>query len=101
MILADSPYQAIEQMRDNGAQIQLLITDVVMPLMNGRELERLLEASKPDLKCLFISGHTADVIAHHGVLDNDVCFLHKPFSLEALGSKVRQALEQSSGTNHQ
>lgn len=99
--LADSPSQAIVHMRDHGSEIQLLITDVVMPGMNGRDLEHTLRFAKPDLKCLFISGYTANVIAHHGVLDKDVCFLQKPFSLEDLANKVRQALEQPAETQQQ
>jgi len=92
--IAESPSQALEHMRNHGTEIQLLITDVVMPGMNGRDLEQTLKIDVPNLKCLFISGYTANVIAHHGVLDKDVCFLQKPFSLEDLANKVRQALDQ-------
>ena len=99
--LADSPNRAIAHMRDHGSEIQLLITDVVMPGMNGRDLDQTLRIDKPDLKCLFISGYTANVIAHHGVLDKDVCFLQKPFSLEDLANKVQQALAQPKETQHQ
>ncbi len=101
VLLADSPSKALAQMQIHASEILLLITDVVMPEMNGRDLEQALRAAKPDLKCLFISGYTANVIAHHGVLDKDVCFLQKPFSLEDLASKVRQALEQSTATRRQ
>lgn len=71
----------------------MLITDVVMPEMNGRDLAILLKATQPGLKCLFSSGYTADVIAHSGVLDEGVHFLQKPFSLKTLATKVREALE--------
>ena len=98
VLLADSPGKALEQMQIHGSEILLLITDVVMPEMNGRDLEQILRESKPDLKCLFISGYTANAIAHHGVLDKGICFLQKPFSLESLAIKVRQALEQSLDT---
>lgn len=65
-----------------------------MPEMNGRDLAKLISNIKPGLKCLFISGYTANVIAHHGVLDEGVNFLQKPFSMKDLASKVRQALER-------
>ena len=70
------------------------MTDVVMPEMNGRDLAKSIRDIKPGLKCLFMSGYTADVIAHRGVLDEGVYFLQKPFSMKDLASKVRQALEQ-------
>jgi two-component system cell cycle sensor histidine kinase/response regulator CckA len=71
----------------------LLITDVVMPEMNGRNLARNLLSIYPDLRRLFMSGYTADIIAHHGVLAEGVHFLQKPFSIEALSAKVREALD--------
>ena len=61
--------------------------------MNGRDLARELQAVFPDLKCLFMSGYTADVIAHHGVLEPGVHFLQKPFSMQDLTAKVRAALD--------
>jgi FixJ family two-component response regulator len=64
-----------------------------MPEMNGRELARKLLSLYPGLKCLFMSGYTADIIAHHGVLDEGVKFLQKPFSLNTLTAKVREALD--------
>jgi FixJ family two-component response regulator len=70
------------------------MTDVVMPEMNGRDLARRLLSLHPDMKCLFMSGYTANVIAHHGVLDEGVHFMQKPFSMDALASKVREALDQ-------
>jgi FixJ family two-component response regulator len=68
------------------------MTDVVMPEMNGRDLARNLLSLYPDLKCLFMSGYTANVIAHHGVLDEGVHFVQKPFTLKDLAAKVRGAL---------
>ena len=62
--------------------------------MNGRELAEQLAASEPGLKCLYMSGYTANAIAHRGVLDDGVLFLQKPFSIEDLAVKVRAALEQ-------
>jgi len=68
-----------------------------MPEMNGLDLARGLLASYPGLRMLFMSGYTADVIAHHGVLDPGVCFLEKPFRTDALAAKVREALGRNGG----
>lgn len=66
-----------------------------MPEMDGPELAEHLLALQPRLKCLFMSGYTADVIAPHGVIAGDVSFIEKPFAARGLSSKVRQMLEQS------
>ena len=70
-------------------------TDVVMPGMNGKELRERLRTSHPELKCLFMSGYTANVIAHHGILDEGVDFLQKPFTIQTLAEKIREVLEQT------
>ncbi|MFH1747621.1 MAG: response regulator [Planctomycetota bacterium] len=75
-------------------RIDLLLTDVIMPNMNGRQLSDLLGHAHPNLKTLYISGYTADVIAHHGVLDDGIEFLEKPFSRSALLRRVRQVLDK-------
>jgi DNA-binding NtrC family response regulator len=64
-----------------------------MPEMNGRDLAKRIGIIKPGMKCLFISGYTADVIAHHGILDPGINFIQKPFSSEALAIKVRDVLD--------
>ena len=69
------------------------MTDVVMPEMNGRDLARTLQSLYPRIKRLFTSGYTADVIAHHGVLDEGVHFIQKPFSMQDLAVKVREVLD--------
>jgi CheY-like chemotaxis protein len=94
VLTAATPGEALRQAKAHAAEIQLLITDVVMPEMNGRDLAKMIRDIKPGLKCLFISGYTANVIAHRGVLDEGVHFLQKPFSLKDLAPKVRQALER-------
>jgi len=65
----------------------------VMPEMNGRDLARRLQAEHPGLKVLFTSGYTANVIAHHGVLESGVQFISKPFSMRDFAARVRQSLE--------
>ncbi|MBU2547441.1 MAG: PAS domain S-box protein [Proteobacteria bacterium] len=93
VLAAGKPGEAVRLCRETPGEIQLLITDVVMPEMNGRELaERLIEI-KPDMKCLFMSGYTANVIAHHGVLEPGVQFIQKPFSLLDFAAKVRETLD--------
>jgi two-component system, cell cycle sensor histidine kinase and response regulator CckA len=93
VIVASTPGEAIELARGHAGAIDLLLTDVVMPEMNGRDLAKSLVSLRPGLKRLFMSGYTADVIAHHGVLDDGVHFLQKPFSLETLAAKLREVLD--------
>ena len=76
-------------------EIHLIITDVVMPEMNGRKLATRLNVVSPQLKCLFMSGYTADVIAHRGILEEGVKFIQKPFSMHDLAVQVREALEMT------
>lgn len=92
VLAAGGPREAIGKAEKYSGDINLLISDVVMPEMNGRDLWLKLRALRPDLKFLFISGYTADVIAHHGVLDAGVNFLAKPFSAPALAEKISEAL---------
>lgn len=94
VLVAHTPEEALEVARHAGPTLKLLITDVVLPTMNGRELAQRLTQMIPGLKCLFMSGYTADIIAHRGVLDEQVHFLQKPFSLEALATKVRAILDE-------
>ena len=80
--------------REHSGEIHLLMTDVIMPEINGRELARNLLSLYPDLKRLFMSGYTADIIAERGVIDEGVNFIQKPLSMPVLAEKVRQALER-------
>ena len=70
-----------------------MVTDVIMPEMNGRELVERLTRSSSKLKALFVSGYPAEVISRRGVLDTDVHFLQKPFTMKTLATSVRNALE--------
>jgi len=84
--------EALNFAREHKGTIDLLITDVVMPEMNGRELAEQIDTIFPDLKTLYISGYTANVIVHHGILRDGVIFLPKPFSKKDLADKVRETL---------
>ena len=94
VVLASStPQAALALAAAQAETIHLLVTDVVLPGMNGKELLQLLRATHPKLKCLFMSGYTANVIAHHGVLEEGVQFLQKPFTIRTLADKVRELLD--------
>jgi len=86
------PKEAIRLAKQHKGKIDLLVTDVVMPAMSGKDLAKQLLSHYPDLKCLFMSGYTADTIAHHGVLDEGVHFIQKPFSIKDIAVKVREVL---------
>ncbi len=94
VLAAQNPTQALKMVENCPDPIQLLITDVVMPDMNGKELRDRLSKIKPGMKTIFMSGYTANVIAHHGVLDEKIDFLQKPFSIKALLEKVRVVLDR-------
>ncbi|MEW6218887.1 MAG: PAS domain S-box protein [Thermodesulfobacteriota bacterium] len=92
VLAAATPGEAIRLAEEEVGAIRLLLADVVMPEMNGRELAVRLQALCPGLKSLFMSGYTANVIAQQGVLDEGICFLPKPFSMEDLGAKIQEVL---------
>ncbi len=93
VLTALTPGEALRLAQEHGNHISLLMTDVVMPEMNGRDLAKNLMAISPNLKRLFMSGYTADVIAHHGVLDEGVFFIQKPFTMKDLAAKIREVLD--------
>jgi PAS domain S-box-containing protein len=93
VLAAASPKEALRLAEEYDGKIQLLVTDVVLPEMNGRDLCRLLSVLQPDIRCLFMSGYSANIISRHGVLDEGVHFLQKPFSLDDFAIKLREALE--------
>jgi len=94
VLTAPTPGKALALAQARIGGIHLLLTDVVMPEMNGRELAEHLQTHYPNIKVLFMSGYTASVIAHRGVLDKGLNFIQKPFSNRELGVKVRAALEK-------
>ena len=91
---AGSPEEALRLAREHAGPIHLLVTDVVMPAMNGLALMTEVAALRPGIRNLFMSGYTADVMADRGVLETDVLFLRKPFTAQDLAMKVREALDQ-------
>jgi hypothetical protein len=92
VLVADSPMKAREIERAFGGTIDLLVTDVVMPEMNGVELYEVLHERRPDMPVLYISGYTSDVIVHDGELEEKVNFLKKPFTAEQFRERVKQVM---------
>ncbi len=94
LVASDGP-AAIELAASHSGPVHLLLTDVVLPLMNGRMVADHLMAARPGIKVLFTSGHTEETIGHHGVLDSGLTYLPKPFTRDLLAAKVREALANS------
>ena len=94
VLAANSPGEAMHIARSHVGEIHLLMTDVVMPEMNGKDLARNMLSLYPDIKRLFMSGYTADVIAQHGVLEDGVHFIQKPFNMNVLADKLREVLDR-------
>lgn len=93
-VLAEShPERAIERARKHEGPIHLLITDVVMPGMNGRDLAQFLSSMRPDIRVLFMSGYTADIIETRGILDEGVAFIQKPYRFSQFASQIRHILD--------
>lgn len=92
VLAAGSPGEAIKLAEEHTSEIDLLITDVVMPEMNGRDLAERMNSLHPNMKKLFMSGYTANVITQRAVLDVDIHFIQKPFSIQLLAASVREAL---------
>ncbi len=92
VLAASGPAEALILAENCAQEIHLLVTDVIMPEMSGRDLEEQLRKSRPGIKCLFMSGYTANIIANQGVLDDEVDFIQKPFSKNDLAGKIREVL---------
>ena len=93
VLTAASPHEAIRLAGEHDGEIQLLMTDVVMPDLNGRELKERIARSRPGIRCLYMSGYAAGAIAPPGILEEGVHFIQKPFSLKELALRVRAVLD--------
>jgi PAS domain S-box-containing protein len=89
--------EAVRVSRDFEGEIHLLLTDVIMPGMSGKELSESLQSMRPEMKVLYMSGYTENVIMQKGLLPADIHYIQKPFSLKALASKVRETIQMQSG----
>jgi PAS domain S-box-containing protein len=98
VLAAENSKEAIALAERRDQPIHLLLTDVVMPGMSGRELANYLTAKYPDMKVLYMSGYTSDAIVHQGVLDHGIFFMEKPFSQETLMRKLREVLDHTEKT---
>ena len=94
VIRAGTPSEAIRLASEHSGRIHLLLTDVIMPEMNGRELADRILSRRPELRCLYMSGYTANILAPHGILDEPVQLIQKPFSRHDLAAKVRAVLDR-------
>jgi CheY-like chemotaxis protein len=94
VLAATTPGEAINLAREHARDIHLLMTDVVMPEMNGYELAEAVLSLDPQIKRLFMSGYAADIITQPDVMDEGVHFIRKPFSVEDLADKVRKVLDE-------
>jgi PAS domain S-box-containing protein len=99
VLSAATPSEAMEKAKNFSGSIELIVTDVIMPEMNGRDLAEKMTTFYPEIKRLFMSGYTSNVIAHKGVLDNGMAFIQKPFSIKELAEKIRGVIEDSPGEN--
>jgi nitrogen-specific signal transduction histidine kinase/CheY-like chemotaxis protein len=95
VLVAGNGEAALAIAGESSEPIQLLVTDVVMPGLNGRQLAERLVQAHPETRTLFTSGYTENIIAHHGVLDRGIEFLSKPYTLQALTRRVREILDQA------
>jgi two-component system, cell cycle sensor histidine kinase and response regulator CckA len=91
-LIAGTPSEAIALMETHSGKIDLLLTDVVMPEMNGFDLSKRILAVDPHIKCVFMSGYTANGIARHGVMGEEISFVHKPIAMKSLAQKLREVL---------
>jgi PAS domain S-box-containing protein len=93
VLTAARPAEALRLAADYAGPLHLLLTDVVMPQMDGPELAQRLRNLRPDVRVLYVSGYSPGIVADHGVLEHGGTFLQKPFSAEALETKVRETLD--------
>jgi CheY-like chemotaxis protein len=94
---AENAEEALRVCEQESERIDLVLTDVVMPGLSGRELADRLKNRRPGIKVMFMSGYTDDAIVHHGALEKDAEFIQKPFSPDQLAIKVREMLAATGG----
>ncbi|GEM_PF-1485718 len=100
VLLTSNGQEAIHLLKNNSGEIDLLITDIIMPVMSGKELVDRVLKIKPDLPYLYISGYTDDVIGRQGIIDREIMILQKPFSYNGLLEKIRTILDQKEEKKH-
>ncbi|MBF0398259.1 MAG: response regulator, partial [Desulfobacterales bacterium] len=93
VLTASKPIEAINLINERDSKIDLILTDVIMPEINGKELVEQIRKIKPDIKCLFMSGYPADIISHLGIIDEGIKIIQKPFSVNDLALHMREALQ--------
>jgi len=93
VLVAAGGEHARQLLAEHAGPLDLLLTDVIMPDTNGRQLYEQLASARPELKVLYMSGYTGNVIAHHGILDAGLNFIQKPFTVQGLAQKVREVLD--------
>jgi two-component system, cell cycle sensor histidine kinase and response regulator CckA len=93
VLQAGAPDEALEIVRERQGGIDVLLTDVIMPGMDGAELQRRMLRIRPGMRTLFMSGYTANIIGEHGILDGGIYFIQKPFSVRDLMKKIRELLD--------
>lgn len=93
VLAASTPDEALKLALEKGNRIKLLVTDIVMPVMDGKVLSEKIKTVVPGIRVLFMSGYTSDIISHHGIMEKGINFLHKPFSPADLAGKVREILD--------
>ena len=93
VLVAETPDEAMKLFNKNPDDVQILLTDVIMPGMDGGQLAQLINTVKPDVKVLFMSGYTSDVLAQRSLLEQNTAFIAKPFTRNELACKVREILE--------
>ena len=95
VLSASNGAEALEKLKAHKGPVHLLLTDVIMPDSNGKELYKQIADIRPDIRVLYMSGYTDDALARHGIVDSRVNFIEKPFSVKFLAAKVRTVLDQS------